>query len=66
MILQTMHSATLMVVTVVDWKYKKDLVLNVCVYVKSLIGLEMAIVMISQILQTATSMAEIAVELMSM
>ena len=30
MILQTMHSATLMVVTVVDWKYKKDLVLNVC------------------------------------
>ena len=66
MILQTMHSATLMVVTVVDWKYKKDLVLNVCVYVKSLIGLEMAIAMISQILQTATLMAEIAVELMSM
>ena len=66
MILQTMHSATLMVVTVVDWKYKKDLVLNVCVYVKSLIGLEMAIAKISQILQTATLMAEIAVELMSM
>ena len=66
MILQTMHSATLMVVTVVDWKYKKDLVLNVCVYVKSLIGLEMAIAMISQILQTATLMAEIVVELMSM
>ena len=66
MITQTTHSATLMVVTVVDWKYKKGFVQHVCVYVKSLIGLEMAIAMISQILQTATLMVEIAVELMSM
>ena len=65
MILQTMHSATLMVVTVVDWKYKKDLVLNVCVYVKSLIGLEMAIVMIRTTWLNATLMEEIAVDLMS-
>ena len=62
MILQTMHSATLMVVTVVDWKYKKDLVLNVCVYVKSLIGLEMAIAMMRQIMLDVCLMVEIVAE----